>query len=166
MAGWTASGLYAYALGASLGDTGGADFKWLDATNKMFLTNNSDTPSYSAALASSIYATTNEVHDSSAWPAGGVACSALNAGGAMTLSFTVTGTTVLNWAASSGVSVASTTLASPGAYGAYIYSSTATANYKIIGIYFGGTGYITTAGTFAITWSGGIIAAITVATTS
>ena len=46
----------------------------------------------------------------------------------------------------------------------YFYASALTPKYSIIGVYFGGTGYITTAGTFAITWSGTQIATITCAT--
>lgn len=164
---WSASGLYANTLATeSLTGIAAATFGWNSATNKLFLTNNSDTPVYSQALGSAIYAVTNEV-SGTGWAAGGVAMSALAAGAtSMAPAFTVTGTTVVNWTGSVNVSVASTTLASPGAYGGYFYSTTAAAQYKYIGIYFGGTGYITTAGTFAITWSGGVICAITVATTS
>lgn len=160
---WTASGLYAYPLAQILG-TPATTFGWNAATNKMYLTGVGDTPAYSQALASAIYSSANEVHDSSAWPATGVAFSALATGGT-TLGggFSVTGTTVMNWTANS-VSVASTTLT--GAYGGFMYTTTAAANYKIIGIWFGGTGYSTVSGTFAVTWAGGIIAAITVATTS
>lgn len=80
----------------------------------------------------------------------------------MAPAFTVTGTTVVNWTGNN-VSVATTTIAT-GAVGGYFYSTTST--YKYIGIWFGGVGYTTVAGTFAITWASTIICAITVATTS
>jgi len=158
---WTQSGLFTAVLEGNLGLTA-AYPNWLGTTTSgMYLTNNSDAPNYSVAAASAIYATTNEVHDSSGWPAGGVACSALAAGSTSIAPAwnVVTGPTVLQWKASN-VSVASTTLASPGTFGGYFYMFGGATKYQWIGIYFGGTGYITTAGTFAITWSSGIIATI------
>lgn len=156
-----ASGIYVGALSAVLGRTGGT-FDWLAGTNKMFLTNSSDTPDYTQAIATAIYSATNEV-SGTGWAAGGVAFSALAAGAApLNPSLTASGFNVMSYGASN-VSVASTTLASPGAYGCYLYSTIATAQYKFMGIYFGGTGYITTAGTFAITWSGAVIATVTCA---
>jgi hypothetical protein len=158
---WTESGLYANALAASLGVSGGT-LNWLSTTNKFFLTNTSDAPNYAASLASSIYAVTNEV-TGTGWAAGGIAVSALAAGSAsIAPSFTITGPgpSVTEWQASN-ISVASTTLS--GILGGYFYSTTATANYKLIGIYFGGTAYATVAGTFAVTWSSSNIATITCA---
>lgn len=169
MAGWTESGIFANVLVANLGVEAAAPAgypNWVINTNKMYLTNNSETPAWQNALGSAIYATTNEVHDSSGWPAGGVAFSGLATGGTdMVANWTVTGTpptTTLNYKASN-VSVASTTLASPGVYGGYFYGAALTTKYQYIGIYFGGTGYITTAGTFAITWSAGTIATFALA---
>ena len=72
MAGWTASGLYAAPLGLVLG-TPATTFSWDSTTNKFFLTNNSDTPVYSQALASAIYGVTNEV-SGTGWSAGGLRC--------------------------------------------------------------------------------------------
>jgi len=165
MSGWTESGLYAGVLYKSLAvPTATSSPDWTATSNYMFLTNNSDTPDFTQAAASAIYATTNEVHDSSAWPAGGVACSALASGStSISPALNASGSKVLSWTAGN-VSVASTTLASPGTYGGYFYANSLSPKYKIIGIYFGGTGYITTAGVFAITWSGGTIATITCAT--
>ena len=158
---WSESGLYSNALAASLGVTGGT-FNWLSTTNKFFLTNTSDAPNYAASLAASIYAVTNEV-TGTGWAAGGIAVSALAAGSASIAPlFTITGPgpSVAEWQASP-ISVASTTLT--GVIGGYFYSTTATALYKIIGIYFGGTAYGTVAGTFAVTWSSSNIATITCA---
>jgi hypothetical protein len=161
MAGWTESGLYAASLNQVLGSPA-TTFNWNSTTNKFFLTNNSDTPNYAQALAAAIYASTNECNGTG-WAAGGVAVSALASGGgsiAPLLAITGPGPTVAAWEATN-VSVATTTI--PAAYGGYFYTTTAAANYKIIGIYFGGSGYATTAGTFAITWASGVIANITCA---
>ena len=82
MAGWTESGLYAGVLYKSLAvPTATSSPDWLASTNKLFLTNNSDMPDFTQVAASAIYAVTNEVNDATNWPAGGVAVSALNAGG-------------------------------------------------------------------------------------
>ena len=65
---------------------------------------------------------------------------------------------LLSYNVTANVSVASTTLT--GAYGMYFYSVTASHQYKWVGIYFGGTGYTTVSGTFAVTWASGIVATI------
>jgi hypothetical protein len=173
MSGWTESGLMAASLNQSFGNPA-TTLSWISGTNKLALMNNTETPNFHATLASTgagsaAYATTNEV-SGTGWAAGGVACSALATGSASIFTnaatnLTITGPTpsALNWVASN-VSVATTTLS--GAYGCYIYSTTSTTtNLIIIGITFGGSGYSTTAGTFAITWSGGIIASVSCATT-
>ena len=156
MAGWTASGLYASALGLVLPQASAVN--WNLGSNKFFLTNNSDTPSYSQNVTAGVYSSTNEV-SGTGWAAGGVAVSALAAGPAsIAPNFTITAgpPVILNWNATN-VSVATTTLLTPGTFGGYFYTlGFGTA--KIIGIWFGGSGYTTSAGTFAITWSGGQIA--------
>ena len=147
------------------------NLNWTAGTNKMTLSNNSETPNFHSALGTTgangnVYASANEV-SGTGWAAGGVACSALASGGTIfpsgVANMTVTGGTpsAANWTASN-VSVATTTLS--GAYACYIYAVGAfTANVIIAGIWFGGSSYSTTAGTFAITWSGGIIATISCA---
>ena len=167
---WTESGLFAYPLYLeSLTGVAAATYGWLQAANNYFyLTTNSDTVASSGygQTASSLnaYTSTYEVTSTSGnWPAGGLASSVLATGsGTLNPAFSITGTapTVIAWTANN-VSVASTTLAN--AYGGYFYSNTASPKYRIIGIYFGGSGYSTTAGTFAITWSSGDIATITCA---
>ena len=168
--GWTVSGLYSAPLGLMFGSPA-TTFNWASATNKFFVTNNSDTPLYSGAIgaAGTSYAVTNEV-SGSGWAAGGVAVSALATGSTSIMptpaaAFTVSAgpPTLMNWLASN-ISVATTTLA--GMYGGYFYTTTATANYKIIGIYFGGSSYSTSAGTFAVNWQGGTIATINCASTT
>lgn len=156
-----ASGIFVGALSAVLGRTGGT-FDWLAATNKLAVYNNSETPNYTLAIASAIYATTNEV-SGTGWAAGGIAYSALAVGStSLAPTLTASGSNTLSYGAAN-VSVATTTLASPGAFGCYLYSTAATAQYRFMGIYFGGTGYITTGGTFQINWSGAVIATVTCA---
>jgi hypothetical protein len=157
---WSEGGLYAAVLSLNLSGTTGPP--WNLTTNKFFLTNNSDAPDFHQAAASAIYAVTNEV-SGTGWAAGGVAVSALGAGAtsiAPALSVTGPGPSVLTWSASN-VAVSGTTLTS--AFGGYFYWAAGGTQYKIIGIFFGGSGYSTTAGTFAITWGGNGIAAITTA---
>lgn len=161
---WTESGLYAGTLFKSLAAPAVTSSpNWIANTNKLFLTNNADTPDFTQAAASAIYAATDEV-SGTGWAAGGIAASALAAGSTdIALALNASGSKILSWTAGN-VSVASTTLASPGAYGGYFYAAALSPAYKIIGIWFGGTGYITTAGTFAVTWASGTIATITCAT--
>lgn len=109
---------------------------------KLALLNNSATPDFSTHdywgdLSANEVTGTN-------WSAGGVALT--------TTSLTASSGTLLFDA--DNVSVASTTLSN--VYGAVIYDdsvTTPTADAMICLVYFGGTAYNTTAGTFAITWS-------------
>jgi len=161
---WANSGLYASTLAASLVGTANAP-NWTSTSNKFYLTNNSDVTNYAAVLASSIYAATNEV-TGTGWAAGGIAVSALAAGStSMAPTATVSGTSpvLMVWGMTNNLSVASTTLSA--IYGGYFYN-TVTTNYKIIGIYFGGTAYATVAGTFAVTWSSGQVATVNCASTA
>lgn len=158
---WANSGLYASTLGATLTGVTNAP-NWASTANKFYLTNASDTTNYAAALASSVYSATNEV-SGTGWASGGIAVSALNAGGTLSpapnVSVSGTSPVLMVWGAGN-ISVPSTTLS--GIIGGYFYS-TVTTLYKIIGIYFGGTAYATVAGTFAVTWSSGQIATVNVA---
>jgi hypothetical protein len=147
---WTASGLYAAVLNLNLAGVTGPP--WTLTTNKFFLVNASDTPVFSQAAASAIYGVTNEV-SGTGWAAGGVACSALGAGAtsiAPALAVTAGPPTLITYSASN-IAVATTTLAN--AVGGYFYWSAGGTQYKIMGVWFGGSAYTTTAGTFAITWS-------------
>jgi hypothetical protein len=161
---WANSGLYASTLAASLTGATNAP-NWTNATNqnKFFLTNTSDTTNYAAALASAIYGShsTYEV-TGTGWAAGGVAMNVGYNGGVMTPATAVSGTSpvYMNWSVTNGISVTGTTLS--GILGGYFYS-TATTLYLICGIYFGGTAYGTVAGTFAVTWTSGIIIQVNVA---
>lgn len=158
---WSESGLYAATLGTILSQANAVN--WTATTNKFYITNNSDTPNFHAALASCVYASTNEV-SGTGWAAGGIAVSALAAGStSLAPAMAVTGPSpsAIAWTASN-ISVATTTLA--GMFGGYFYS-TAFSNYLILGLWFGGASYSTTAGTFAINWSGGTIAQVNCAVT-
>ena len=165
---WIESGLFAYPLYLeSLTGVAAATFGWTQTANNYFyLTSNSDTVASSgyAQTASSLnaYTSTYEV-SGTGWAAGGIAVSALATGStslAPAFSVSAGNPTVISWTANN-VSVATTTLSN--AYGGYFYSNTASPKYRIIGIYFGGSAYSTTAGTFAITWSSSDIATITCA---
>jgi hypothetical protein len=163
---WANSGLYASTLAACITTTTNEPDWNLAASNRFALTNTSDATLYNAALASAVWGShsANEVHDSSAWPAGGVLMSTCNAGGSMAPTLTVSGPTpvLMVWTASGGgISVPGTTLT--GAMGGYFYS-TVTTLYLIMGVYFGGTAYSTVAGTFAVTWTSNIIATVNCAT--
>jgi hypothetical protein len=78
------------------------------------------------------------------WAAGGVAVSLSGAGlthqSGGNLKFTT-----------GNVSVANTTI-STGVYGCLIYSSTLSPNAAVCAVWFGGSGYTTSSGTFGITW--------------
>ncbi len=164
---WSESGLFGYPMQVNtLTGVAAATYGWLSASNYFFLTTNSDTIGSTgyAQTASTLnaYTSTYEVTSTAGgtWNAGGVAVSALATGStSLSPAFTVTAgnPTTIAWTANP-VSVATTTLAN--AYGGYFYSNTNSPKYRIIGIYFGGSGYSTTAGTFAITWSSTDIATI------
>jgi len=164
---WANSGLYASTLAASLtGVANAPNWTATPANNKFFLTNASDTTNFAAALGSAIYGShsANEV-TGTGWAAGGPTMAAGYNGGAMTPATAVSGTTpvYMQWNVTNGISVTGTTLS--GVIGGYFYSTTTTL-YLICGIYFGGTSYATVAGTFAVTWSGGTIIQVNVATSA
>ena len=162
---WSESGIYGAIFAASsLTGVVSTTFGWAaSAGNYFFLTNTSDTPAFSgtAAAAGSSYAVTNEV-SGTGWAAGGVVCSTAFSGASMSLAVasTTSGATVVSWTANNLI-VPATTLAS--AYGGYFYSNTNSPKNKIAGIWFGGSPYSTTAGTFQITWSSGTIATFALA---
>jgi hypothetical protein len=144
---WTASGLYAANLIPNL-DLSIAT-KWTLATNKIALYNSTDTPDFTVAAASAIYSATNEV-SGTGWAAGGVALSAA-AAGSTSVTPTVTQspakTVMYDW--TNDVSVAGTTLVAT--VGAKLYIDSLSPKALILAMWFGGTAYTTSAGTFAIT---------------
>jgi hypothetical protein len=162
---WVNSGLYASTLAASLTGATNAP-NWTNSTNqnKFFLTGTTDVTNYAAALASAVYGTHSGTEvTGTGWAAGGVAMNVGFNGGVMTPSTAVSGTSpvLMQYNVANGISVTGTTLT--GVLGGYFYS-TATTLYLIMGIYFGGTSYATVAGTFAVTWTSGLIATVNCAT--
>jgi len=154
---WSESGLYVATMVQLV--TAATVPKWTLNTNKFYLTGVADTPDYTQASGSAIYSVTNEVSGTN-WAAGGLTTATLNAGGDILTAAAVSGK-VMNYSASN-VSVATTTI-STAAFGGFFYMDSLTPKAKLMGIWFGGSGYTTVAGTFAITWSGGLIATITCA---
>jgi len=158
---WSESGLYVAALVQML--SAATVPSWTLTTNQFFLTSSSDTPVYSAAIASASadYSSgsgpgLNECYGTN-WAQGGLTTVQL---GSIAPAVAVSGK-LLNYSAGN-VSVANTTI-STAAYGGYFYVPTLTPKPLLMGIWFGGAPYTTAAGTFAITWSGGLIATITCA---
>lgn len=117
----------------------------MDTNNNLSLSNNSETPDYISATDPSTWTNANEVTGTN-WATGGINLSTVTYAPTVTQSPSKT----LMWTMNS-ISVASTTLT--GAYGAYIYGAGLAPQPKIIGIWFGGAGYSTVAGTFAVTWN-------------
>ena len=146
---WAESGLFVSNLIDLLSVTTAP--KWLLGTNKISLYNNTAAPDFTVVSASAIYTATNEVNGTG-WAAGGVLSSAAAAGAtALTPTMTQSPTKSVMGDFTNDLSVASTTLAA--AYGAYIYVDSLSPKAAIMGLYFGGLGYATTAGTFAITFN-------------
>jgi hypothetical protein len=142
---WTESGLFYGTWQDTLKQT--IAMSLIATGNNLALHNNSDTPDYASNTYPSTWTNAFEV-TGTGWATGGINLSTATYAPAITK---VPGPPVLlKWAMNS-VSVAGTTLT--GAYGAYIYAAGLSPAVKIIGIWFGGTGYSTVAGTFAITWN-------------
>lgn len=156
---WANSGLFPATLIANIQATANAPV-WTSTANKFFLTSNTDVTNYNAALASAVYGSHSGTEiTGTGWAAGGPTMATAFNGGSMVPALTVSGTSpvLLAWGITSGISVTGTTLT--GAFGGYFYG-TVTTLYLICGIYFGGTGYSTVAGTFAVTWAGSQIATV------
>ncbi len=155
---WTESGLYVATMVQLV--TAATVPKWTLNTNKFYLTGVGDTPDYTQVAASAIYSVTNEVTGTN-WAAGGITTATLAAGGTDIVTAASISGKLMNYGASN-VSVATTTI-STAAFGGFFYVDTLSPKAKLMGIYFGGSGFTTVAGTFAISWAGGLIATITCA---
>lgn len=140
---WTESGLFYATWRDALKDV--VAMSLLDTNNNLSLSNNSETPDYISAIDPSTWTNANEVTGTN-WPSGGINLAA----GTYLPTITQSPSKTLMWDMNN-VSVANTTLTS--AFGCYIYANGLSPKAKIIGIWFGGTGYSTVAGTFAITWN-------------
>jgi len=143
---WSASGLYV----ANWIDILDATQLAIDlslTTHKIYLTNNSDTPNFSTDTA---YSATNEV-SGTGWAAAGVALSAAASGATSTsptLTESPTGSMMYDM---NDIAVATTTLTN--AYGAKMYADALAGDNVYVAIYFGGSGYSTSSGTFGIQWA-------------
>jgi hypothetical protein len=123
---------------------------------KVALYNNSITPDFDVSAANSAYnagqwATANEVTSATEWAAGGVVLASNDvtgvAGGIIMLDANDT-------ASSAGATMS-------GIYGCLIYMDAVTtpvADQGLLAVYFGGTGYSVTSGTFTIQWNASGIA--------
>jgi hypothetical protein len=155
---WTESGLFFATWRDIVKNVIAADITL--TTQKIALSNNTETPDFISATDPSTWTTTNEV-SGTGWASGGIALSAAAAGSTSTApSVTQSPSKTLMWDMGD-VSVATTTLTN--AFGAYIYLDSLTPKAKVIGIYFGGSGFSTVAGTFAITWNALGVATIVMA---
>lgn len=140
---WTESGLFFATWRDTLKQV--IAMSLIDTNNNLSLTDNSDTPDFISATDPSTWTNAHEVTGTN-WLTGGINLSTGSYAPAVTQSPSKTLMYSL-----SNVSVASTTLTN--AFGAYIYANGLSPKAKIMGIWFGGTGYSTVAGTFAINWN-------------
>lgn len=118
----------------------------LDTGNNIALSGIGDTPGYASDPAT--WTNANEVTGGANWPTGGI--NLVTGTYAPTLTNVTPGTTMM-WDMNN-ISIATTTTTAA-AYGAYIYAAGLSPKANIIGVWFGGTGYSTVSGTFAITWN-------------
>jgi hypothetical protein len=141
---WTESGLFFATWRDILKDVTAVSL--IDTNNNLSLVNNTETPDFISSTDPSTWTTTNEVTGTN-WPSGGINLST----GTYAPTVTQSPSKTLMWDLTGNVSIANTTLGP--AYGCYIYANGQSPKAKIIGVWFGGTGYTTVAGTFAITWN-------------
>lgn len=148
---WTESGLF-YPTMRDLLKGSLSSVNWLTLTNKISLSSNSATPDFFGTTDPSTWTNTAEVTGTN-WATGGIAFSAAASGAtsiAPAFAHTGPGPSVLQYSATN-VSVATTTVT--GAFGAYLYAAAQSPAAMYLGIWFGGSGFTTVAGTFAITWN-------------
>lgn len=145
---WSASGFFRQTMADNLSGTVVLN---LDAeSHKTALYGNSVTPDYDAIATAAKYGT------GGTWTtANEVTGTGYTAGGALLTSTTVTvpSTGVVMWDAAD---VAWSSATFSGVYGCLVYAdamTTPVADQAILGIYFGGTAYAVTAGTFTVQWA-------------
>ena len=144
---WTESGLFYASWRDMLKET--TTMSLTDTNNNIALTSIAETPDYYSVTDPATWTNANEVTGGANWPTGGINLSTGTY--APTITKTGPGPTVAAWSMQPLAILSTTTTAA--AYGAYIYAAGLTPKIKIIGIWFGGTGYSTVTGTFAITWN-------------
>ena len=154
---WSASGMFRQTF-IDIFDKALTTHDWDAASQfKVALYNNSVVPDFDCTAAASAYGaggtwtTGNEVTSSSEWPAGGIVLASNDvtavAGGIIMLDANDT-------ASSAGATMS-------GIYGCMIYMDAVTtpvADQGLLAVYFGGTGYSVTSGTFTIQWNASGIA--------
>lgn len=144
---WTESGLFYATWRDMLTNVIAADLTL--TSQKIALTNNTETPDFISATDPSTWTNANEV-TGTGWPTGGIALSAAAAGGTSTApTVTQSPSKTLMWDMGN-ISVASTAVTA--AIGAYIYFDSLAPKAKIAGLWFG-SAYTTSGGTFAITFN-------------
>lgn len=144
---WTESGLFYASWRDMFEET--TVMSLVSTNNNIALSGIADTPDYYSATDPATWTTANEVTGGANWPTGGINLSTGTY--APTITKTGPGPVTLAWSMQPLAILNTTTTAA--AYGAYIYAAGLTPKVKIIGIYFGGTGYSTVTGTFAISWN-------------
>jgi hypothetical protein len=155
---WTESGLFFATWRDMLTNVIAGDLTL--TSQKISLVSNSETPDFVSVTDPSTWTSANEV-TGTGWVTGGVALSAAAAGGTSTApTVTQSPSKTLMWDMGN-VSVPSTTLSN--VVGMYIYFDSLAPKAKSIGIWFGGSGYTTTAGTFGVTWATTGVASIVMA---
>jgi len=140
---WTESGLFFATWRDILKDTVAVSL--IDTNNNLSLVNNTETPDFISSTDPSTWTTTNEVTGTN-WASGGINLST----GTYAPTVTQSPSKTLMWDMNN-VSIANTTLTGRSAPTSTANGQTPKA--KIMGVWFGGTGYSTVAGTFAITWN-------------
>ena len=143
---WSESGLYVATIRDCLSNIIAGDVRL--TTSKLALHDNTNTPDYT--IDPGTWTNANEV-SGTGWAAGGVLVSAAASGAASiapTLTQSPSKSVMFD---ATDVSVATTTVTN--AYGLKWYMDALSPKAAICGIYFGGSAYTTSAGTFAITWA-------------
>ena len=146
---WSFSKIFRITLANALGNVTALD---LDADSfKLANYNNSITPDQNVTAANTAYnvgqwASANEVSQAGQWAAAGIAI------GSTVLDTSTNGIVMFD-----GADVASGSAATlANVYGGLVYDDTLTtpvADQGLAGIYFGGTGFAVTSGTFTVQWS-------------
>lgn len=142
---WTESGLFYATWRDTLKNV--IAMSLTDTNNFIALSSTAETPDYISATDPSTWTAANEVTGGANWPSGGINLST----GTYAPTITQSPSKTLTWDMNN-IAIATTTTTAP-AFGAYIYAAGLSPQAKIIGVWFGGTGYSTVAGTFAITWN-------------
>lgn len=164
---WSASGMFTVTMSDIL--TATLTTADLDAASmcKVALYDNSITPNYEVAAASSAYATgvwsatgsqtgTTQVYHTGQWAQAGVVLAST--------AMTRPGSGVVMFDAADTASGSAATMSN--IYGGLIYLDTVTtpvADQGLLAVYFGGTGYAVTNGTFTIQWAANGIFRLTIA---